>query len=214
MPVHKQGCTVILNLIFFCHDFVIYRESDLGLCQQTQLLFFFFFQVQLIHFQTAKSEEAGRTETYLHPSWSVTASFSAGCKSQKCQKLFKGQQNVRKSVTRQTCLTFQVGHCQVAVISDSRSKQLLKQIIMAPAPEKDLQIPIQWVQQKNIERIMHPHRAGKIQVFVLLYKRVVCMLFNIQYDTSEYLCSAVSNYKVCHSSHTYLMVSLFSTVKY
>lgn len=116
----------------------------------TATFFLFFSQVQLIYFQTAKTEEAGRTETYLHPSWSVTVSFSAGCKFKKCQKFFKGQQNVRKGVTSQTCLTFQVGHCQVAAISDSRSKQLSKQITMvssyAPAPEKDLQIPIQWVQ--------------------------------------------------------------------
>lgn len=92
---------------------------------------------------------------------------------------------------------FRVGHCKVAVISDSRSKQLLKQVIMvssyAPA-----QMKICRCQSSGyhggicIKKKKHSQKVGKLQIYISLYNRIASMLFNIQYDTSDYLWSILN----------------------
>lgn len=47
----------------------------------TAFLQYFFFSSTADSFQTANTEGTDRSETYLHPSWSVTASFATACNS-------------------------------------------------------------------------------------------------------------------------------------
>ena len=41
-------------------------------------------------------------------------------------------------------------------------------------------------------RVGHSQKVGKIQIYISLYNRIVSMLFNIQYDTSDYLWSMLN----------------------
>lgn len=85
-----------------------------------------------------------------------------------------------------------VGHKETSVISDSRIEQLWKQISMVSSydPADNLQMLVHWATWRNIyQEKMHFQRVENIQMYTSLYNRIVSMLFNIQYDTFDFLLS-------------------------
>lgn len=91
-------------------------------------------------------------------------------------------------------LLFWVRHCKVGVISESRNEQLLKKAIMISSYALSHKKICRWQSSRYHGEICIKKckKVEKIQIYIWLYSRIVSMILNIQYETSDYLWSMLN----------------------